>query len=102
MSYKLRFHEQAWKEWQRLDTTIREPLRRKLLERLQQPRIAQAALHGTPNCYKIKLQSLGYRLIYRVDEAELFVTALAIGQRDKDRVYQTALHRLQEPTPPYP
>ncbi len=102
MTYKLRFHEQALRDWQKLDRSVRDPLARKLTERLEQPRVPSAALHGMPDCYKIKLQSLGYRLIYRVDDQEVFVTVISTGRRDKNRVYQTALNRLQEPTPPQP
>ncbi|HEY8907063.1 MAG TPA: type II toxin-antitoxin system RelE/ParE family toxin, partial [Rhodoferax sp.] len=72
--YKLRFHALALKEWQQLDASVREPLKKKLAERLETPRIPSAALHGMADCYKIKLHSVGYRLVYRVDEDEVFVT----------------------------
>ena len=103
MNYRLRFHAQALRDWKQLDTSVREPLRRKLIERLEQPRVPAAALRGLPNCYKIKLLSLGYRLIYRVDDEVVIVTVIAIGKRDKNKVYQVAASRLQEPAPPpYP
>lgn len=89
MPYKLRFHEKALREWQQLDARIREPLKRKLAERLATPRVPAAALHGMADCYKIKLHSVGYRLIYRVDDAEVFVTVIAAGKRDKSRQEQT-------------
>ena len=95
MPYKLRFHEQVLREWQQLDGSIREPLKRKLAERLEVPRVPSAALHGMADCYKIKLHSVGYRLIYRVDDTEIFVTVIATGKRDKNRVYRTASERLQ-------
>jgi mRNA interferase RelE/StbE len=47
-----------------------------------------------PDCYKIKLLSLGYRLVYRVDAQEVFVTVIAAGKRDKARVYGAARQRL--------
>lgn len=94
MRYKLRFHEQALREWQQLDGSVREPMKKKLAERLEVPRVPSAALHGMADCYKIKLHSVGYRLIYRVDDAEIFVTVIATGKRDKNRVYRTALERL--------
>ena len=94
MRYKLRFHEQALREWHQLDGSVREPLKKKLAERLALPRVPSAALHGMTDCYKIKLHSVGYRLIYRVDDAEVFVTVIASGKRDKSRVYRTALERL--------
>ena len=92
--YKLRFHALALKEWQQLDASVREPLKKKLAERLETPRIPSAALHGMADCYKIKLHSVGYRLVYRVDEDEVFVTVITAGRRDKNKVYQTAQQRL--------
>ncbi len=94
MRFKLRFHAQALVEWHRLDGSVREPLKKKLTERLEQPRVPSAALHGMADCYKIKLLSLGYRLIYRVDDGEVFVTVIATGKRDKNKVYRTAMNRL--------
>lgn len=67
MPYKLRFHELALAEWRTLDGSVREPLKKKLAERLDNPRLPSAALSGMPDCYKIKLRNLGYRLVYRVD-----------------------------------
>ena len=94
MRYKLRFHELALREWQQLDSSVREPLKRKLAERLEAPRVAAAALHGMADCYKLKLLSVGYRLIYRVDDSDVFVTVIAAGKRDKSKVYRNALNRL--------
>ena len=94
MTFKLRFHALALKEWRALDSSIREPLKKKLAERLENPRVPSAALHGMPDCYKIKLHGLGYRLVYRVENDEVFVTVLATGKRDKSRVYGTAMKRL--------
>jgi len=94
MSYRLRFHELALAEWRRLDAGLREQLKKKLVERLEHPRIPSAALSGMPDCYKIKLRSAGYRLIYRVDDKEVFVTVIAVGRRDKQKVYEVAQSRL--------
>ena len=94
MIFKLRFHALALKEWQALDSSTREPFKKKLAERLENPRLPAAALRGMPDCYKIKLQSLGYRLVYRVESDAIFVTVLATGKRDKSRVYGTAMKRL--------
>ena len=94
MTFKLRFHVLALKEWRALDSRIREPFKKKLAERLENPRVPASALHGMPDCYKIKLHSLGYRLVYRVENDEVFVTVLATGKRDKSRVYGTAMKRL--------
>lgn len=95
MSYKLRFHQAALAEWHKLDGSIREPLKKKLVERLQQPHVPAAALSGMPGCYKIKLRSIGYRLVYRVDDDIVFVTVIAVGKRERNRVYQDAQQRSQ-------
>ena len=95
MTYKLRFQELAWAEWEKLDATIRERFKSKLQECLQNPRVpTAAALSGMPNCYKIKLRSLGYRLIYKVEDNIVSVSVIAIGKREKDKVYKLAKSRL--------
>lgn len=94
MSYKLRFHELALTEWQKLDNSIREPLKKKLAERLENPRVPACALSGMPDCYKIKLATIGYRLVYRVEDETVFVTVIAVGKRDRLKVYETAKLRL--------
>lgn len=94
MTYKLRFHELALAEWQKLDNSVREPFKKKLIERLATPHVAAARLSGMPNCYKIKLLQIGYRLVYRVDEDAVFVTEIAIGKRNKLKIYDAARSRL--------
>ncbi len=94
MSYKLRFHALALAEWNKLDNSIREPLKNKLAERLENPRVTTAGLSGMPDCYKIKLLRVGYRLVYRVEDDIVFVTVIAIGKRDKLKVYDAAKSRL--------
>ena len=94
-TYKLRFHELAFAEWQKLDGSVREPFKKKLAERLENPRVPRAALAGMPDCYKIKLRTLGYRLVYRVEDDIVFVTVVAIGRRDRNQVYRLAEDRLK-------
>jgi len=96
MSYRLRFHELALKEWKKLDSTLCEQFKKKLAERLDNPRIPSAALSGMPDCYKIKLRKVGYRLIYRVEEDIIFVTVIAVGKRDKLKVYTSAKERMAD------
>lgn len=95
MTYKLRFHEKALAEWQKLDGSIREQFKRKLAERLEHPRVPSAALSNMPDCYKIKLLRQGFRLIYRVQDDLVFVTVIAVGKRDKNMAYAAASERLQ-------
>ncbi len=94
MTFKLRFHELAIAEWKKLDGSIREPLKKKLAERLEEPRVPSAALSGMPDCYKIKLMTVGYRLVYRVEDEILFVTVIAVGKRERSQIYKAAKDRL--------
>lgn len=94
MTYKLRFHALALAEWNKLDNSLREPMKKKLLERLEQPHVPSAKLSGMPDCYKIKPQQFSYRLIYRVDEDVVFVTVIAVGKRDRLEAYTLAKNRL--------
>ncbi|MCB1466175.1 MAG: type II toxin-antitoxin system RelE/ParE family toxin [Rhizobiaceae bacterium] len=49
-----------------------------------------AKLHGSKDRYKIKLRSIGYRLVYEVRDAEVVVLVIAIGRRDRSEVYRVA------------
>jgi mRNA interferase RelE/StbE len=96
MNYSLRFHELALAEWRKMDQSVREPLKKKLEQRMTHPRVPSAALSGMADCYKIKLRGVGYRLVYRVDDEVLYVTVIAIGRRDRNQVYSAAKKRLQD------
>lgn len=65
-----------------------------LAERLNNPRVPASALAGMPDRYKIKLLRVGYRLEYRVEDETVFVTVIAVGKREKLKVYDTAKSRL--------
>lgn len=96
MSYELAFLDEALKEWRRLDGTTREQFKRKLKERLENPKVPSARLHGVENRYKIKLRNAGYRLVYEVRERELVVLIVAIGKRERNEVYKTAARRSSD------
>ena len=93
MSYKLDFYEDAYKEWKKLDATVREQFRIKLIERLENPCVPSAKLRNSENRYKIKLRQVGYRLVYEVVNTTVTVTVIAIGKRDRDEVYKAAAKR---------
>ncbi len=94
MSYSLVFKVEAKKEWDRLDATVKEHFKKKLLERMEEPRIESARLRGMKDCYKIKLRRVGYCLVYKVREGELVVVVVAVGKRTRNQVYQTAIKRI--------
>lgn len=93
MSYDLEFLESALKEWKKLDANAREQFRRKLEERCENPRVPSAKLYGAKDRYKIKLRSIGYRLVYAVEDDRMVVLVIAVGRRDRSQVYETARGR---------
>lgn len=93
MSYSLKFKEEALKEWGKLDSAVREQFKNKLQERLTNPRVPSAKLTGQNDRYKIKLRSVGYRLVYEVRDGELVVIVIAVGKRERNAVYKAAAKR---------
>ncbi len=74
----------------KLDVPIQVQFKKKLLERLIDPRIPASRLHGFTNHYKIKLRATDYRLVYEVLDKEICVLVIAVGRRDKNGVYKKA------------
>lgn len=93
-SYELEFLEDALKEWKKLDSSVRNQFSRKLAERLTNPRVPSARLSKMRDCYKIKLRKAGCRLVYQVIDEQILVLVVAVGRRDRDKVYKAAAGRI--------
>ncbi len=93
-TYRLTFQRDALKEWDKLGSDIKKQFTKKLRERLSNPRIPAARLRDMPNCYKIKLRSAGYRLVYQVFDDRVVVTVIAVGKRERNMVYKIAVGRV--------
>lgn len=93
MTYELAFLDEALKEWRKLDNATRDQFKSKLAERLQNPAIPSARLHGAKDRYKIKLRNAGYRLVYQVKDRELLVLVVAVGKRERNEIYKSADRR---------
>ena len=93
MTYKLKFEKRAWREWEKLSHPVKEQFKKKLAERLENPRVPSAKLSGHADRYKIKLRSAGYRLVYQVFDGEVVVSVIAIGKRENSDVYNIASNR---------
>jgi mRNA interferase RelE/StbE len=93
MSYKLKFLPTALKEWKKLDAAVQAQFKKKLEERLESPHVPACRLSGFDNHYKIKLRTSGYRLVYEAMDEEIIVLVIAVGKRDKGRVYKKAVER---------
>ena len=67
--------------------------RKKLAERLENPRVPADKPSGYDAVYKIKLRSAGYRLAYEVIDDALFVYVLVVGKREKGKAYPSLTKR---------
>ncbi|WP_103598904.1 type II toxin-antitoxin system RelE family toxin [Campylobacter concisus] len=88
MSYELEFLPSALKEWQKLDNSIKVQFKKKLSERLENPKVTKDKLRGYEDVYKIKLRDVGYRLAYQVKDSEIVVLVLVVGKRENNEVYE--------------
>jgi len=93
MTYRLKFLPSALTEWKKLAPPIRKQFKKKLTERLEVPHNPASQLRGFKNVYKIKLRSVGYRLVYEVNDAEISVYVIAVGKRERGSVYAKAKER---------
>lgn len=83
MSYALEFLPSAEKEWNDLDASIQEMFINKLDKVLENPHVPKNRLSGyNGNRYKIKLRTIGYRLVYEVEDATVTVQVVGVGRRD--------------------
>ncbi|OOF40852.1 addiction module toxin RelE [Rodentibacter mrazii] len=94
MIYTIEFIPSSEKEFRKLDLDLRKQFVEKLRERAENPRIESAKLRGMKDCYKIKLRSSGYRLVYQVIDERIVVKVIAVGKRDRNSVYEKAQSRL--------
>ena len=88
MSYELEFLPSALKEWQKLDNSVKTQFKKKLKERLENPKVVKDKLRGYDDVYKIKLRDAGYRLAYQVKDAQITIIVLLEGRREKDEPYE--------------
>ncbi|TVS07494.1 MAG: type II toxin-antitoxin system RelE/ParE family toxin [Cyanobium sp. PLM2.Bin73] len=93
MPFELAFHPEALREWQKLTKGIRGQFKKKLAERLIEPRIPASKLRGSSDRYKIKLRAAGFRLVYEVRDHEVLVLVVAVGKRERNAVYRQADQR---------
>ena len=96
MSYKVKFLPSALKEWRKFAPPIQEQFKKKLKERVITPRNQASQLRGFKDVYKIKLRSLGYRLVYEVNDAEIIIYIIAVGKRERGIVYSKAEERVRQ------
>ena len=94
MTYEIEFDKRALKDWGKLDSEVKKHFKKKLFKVLENTKVEANKLRDLPDCYKIKLRKSGHRLIYQVQDSRVVVFVIAIGKREKLKVYKDASKRL--------
>lgn len=100
MSFKIEFHPEAARDFDRLDRSVRKKVGKKINA------LAENPLMGKPLGNKMGLDLTGffklygdrkkYRIIYRILRGYLeVVEIIGIGKREKEEIYRLILKRLQ-------
>lgn len=93
--FRIRFTDEAARDWRKLDNTIKSELMKNLQPRLDDPALESARLKGVlGDCFKVKAPVTGYRLVYRIMDDVLVILVLAVGKRQDSKVYKSAAKRL--------
>ena len=83
MTYELNFTPSAKKEWDKPDNSVKQMFKKALAKRLINPIVPVSKLRDLPiDCYKIKLRTIGYRLVYTIENNKLILLVLTINRRD--------------------
>lgn len=95
MTYTIKVHDDFVEELASLPTTIKAQLRKKLDKIVENPHIPKNRLGGDlVGCYKIKLLKSGIRLVYQINDDEIYILLITVGKRADNEVYDTAKNRL--------
>lgn len=95
MMYAVKFRKDAEKEWKKLEKTIQSQFAKQLIKRCENSHVSSAKLRNIQNCYKIKLRTSGFRLVYQVIDDVLIIAVVTVGKQEKSQVYNLASERLK-------
>jgi len=62
-------------------------------ERFENPKTDSDKLSGSKNRDKIKLRAAGFRLVYEAIDKDIVVPVIAVGKRERNKVYKIAVKR---------
>ncbi len=96
--YQVRLTAHASDDYNKLDGSQKTGILKGLKRIEQRGMIAGEQLKGDLiNCRKIKLRDAGLRIVFRQDGDNIKIMQIvAIGKRDKSKVYKDAIKRLND------
>jgi mRNA interferase RelE/StbE len=95
VSYSIDFHPNALELWNKLDNSVRIQFKKKLAKIAASPNVVNASLKSDLRGYfKIKLNSTGHRLVYRIDDDNRRIFIVSFGRREGGLAYNLARRNL--------
>lgn len=105
MKWEVYFIDEAQKDMRKLDGSARAQVYKAMEKVSQNPVSKQEGGYGTPlgnkrdvnltGFMKVKLKSLGIRIVYRVEEDDGIMRVIIVGIRDDEEVYRMAASRIE-------
>jgi len=105
MSYELNFHPDALDEWRKLDRSVREQFKKKLAERLEDPRVpaSQLAAEKTVSKSSCAMRDSGWSMRCAISSLWCLSLRWASGSATRFlKALQTGSSRFEQGRGPHP
>lgn len=94
--YEIAFRDDlAEKHWKKLPHEAKVYFVKQLKKICNYPKLAKPLRGDLSGFYKLKLRTLGYRLVYELRESELVLVIIDTDTRNNDRIYNSVRKRLK-------
>ena len=99
MAYKIEFIPEALEDFDKLDSSLKSQVKKKIDKLSENPYIGKPlsnkAGKDLSGFYKLYFYKKKYRIVYRIIEDRIEVVQIwGIGRRDKGKIYNTVFKRL--------
>lgn len=96
MTYELYCYSKALKKWGKLERSIKNQFKKKLIERLDNSRVKKDKLEDYNQVYKIKLKKpLAIRATLPSDDNKTVIFVIVVGKREYNKIYNILKQRYQ-------
>ena len=106
MGWTVDFYDKAEKEFNKLNTSPKSQVAKAIHKVSQNPLPQSEGGYGKPlsnnqssklaGCLKIKLKSIGLRVVYHLVREDTIMKIIIVSIRDDDEVYKEAERRIKE------
>ena len=96
--YKLKLHKNIEKDLRKIDNSILILFEKKLKQILKSPELGIKLWNKNwldlTWYHKIYFANKKYRIVYKIEEKEIYIYVVSVWKREKMKVYKTALERI--------